>query len=182
MRMASSSTTRRPRTWKRQPLGIKRPGALFLKTRRMSRPSNFKEARRALDKAKTARGYYPVQNPNGGKGSYGKSGKGNGDYSDKICMRCGKKGHIARICPQRPSYGPKGKGRGNGTMSPQLRRQWAPQLRRPSPRMQECVSQPGRPVSRPGLAQRRPGARLQAIIDSRTLLARTPSIRSFGGD
>ena len=31
--------------------------------------------------------------------------------SDKICMRCGKKGHIARICPQRPGAG-KGQGRG----------------------------------------------------------------------
>ena len=79
--------------------------------------ANFRDARRALDQARTARGYYPVRNPNvskgDGKNGYRKgSGKstGKGDYSDKVCMRCGKKGHIARICPQRPSAS-KGRGR-----------------------------------------------------------------------
>ena len=79
--------------------------------------ANFKEARRALDQARTARGYYPVRNPNypknDQKGSPSGKGMGKmGDYSDKICMRCGKKGHIARICPQRPAQG-KGQGRGS---------------------------------------------------------------------
>ena len=74
--------------------------------------ANFKEARRALDQARTARGYYPVRNPNQGKGEgkFNNFRKGGGkfpgkpgDHSDKVCMRCGKKGHITRSCPQRPS-------------------------------------------------------------------------------
>ena len=76
--------------------------------------ANFRDARRALSEAKTARGFYPVRNPNGkGYGSGGKGkfkGKGRGsssgdyenNYANKVCMRCGKLGHIARICPQRP--------------------------------------------------------------------------------
>ena len=68
--------------------------------------ASFRDARKALDKARVSRGFYPVRNPNV-RSNYGKStGKGHGsetarDYSDKICMRCGKKGHIARICPQK---------------------------------------------------------------------------------
>ena len=72
--------------------------------------ANFKEARRALDAARTSRGFYPVKNPNGqrkgfSKGQNGGKGwsKGNFDHSDKICIRCGKRGHIARNCPQKPS-------------------------------------------------------------------------------
>ncbi len=77
--------------------------------------ANFKEARRALDQARTARGFYPIRNPNirptsrsgdsySAKG-FGKKGAGsssNSSFADKICLRCGRKGHIARICPQRP--------------------------------------------------------------------------------
>ncbi len=72
--------------------------------------ANFKEARRALDAARTSRGFYPVKNPNGFRKGYSKGqnsgkgwGKGNYDHSDKICIRCGKRGHIARNCPQKPS-------------------------------------------------------------------------------
>ena len=79
--------------------------------------ANFRDARKALDKARTSRGFYPVANPNQAKGNgargpwrSGGIGKGNPDHSDKTCMRCGKKGHIARACPQRPTYGGKGKG------------------------------------------------------------------------
>ena len=82
--------------------------------------ANFKQARRALDRARTARGFYPVANPNQAK-SQGRGGwrdrgsaNGSGDHADKICMRCGKRGHIARQCPQRPAYGAKGKGHGHG--------------------------------------------------------------------
>ena len=81
--------------------------------------ASFQEARRALDKARVSRGFYPVRNPNQSQGKGGKSygkhsyGKGKGksnntqgkgygeDHSDKICMRCGKRGHIARNCPQK---------------------------------------------------------------------------------
>ena len=70
-----------------------------------------------LDQARTSTGFFPVSNPNQQKGAGRGSWKGrtsNGsppDYSDKICMRCGKRGHIARQCPQRPVYGGKGRGR-----------------------------------------------------------------------
>ena len=75
--------------------------------------ANFKEARRALDQARTARGFYPVRPPgqsqNRGKASqFSKSQAApkRESYSsdaDKTCFRCGKKGHTARRCPQRPS-------------------------------------------------------------------------------
>ena len=74
---------------------------------------NFRDARRALDQARTARGFYPVRNPNAPKGDgKGKGGGKSRDFGDKICVRCGKKGHIARICPQRPAS-QKGRGRGS---------------------------------------------------------------------
>lgn len=75
--------------------------------------ANFREARRALDHAKNARGFYPLRQPGKGKGKGGGKFSGKqGSYSrpsqplpshaDKICMRCGKRGHIAQFCPQRP--------------------------------------------------------------------------------
>ena len=85
--------------------------------------ANFREARKALDQARTARGFYPVRQPGKGKGKgkpYGKGfGKGSNSmqrpsqplpsHMDKICMRCGKKGHIAQFCPQKPGQ-PSGHG------------------------------------------------------------------------
>lgn len=81
--------------------------------------ANYRDARRALDQARTSRGFFPVRNPNSGKGfgrggGYGKGfnkgtsrgnsqASGSNPYADKICVRCGKKGHIARLCPQRPN-------------------------------------------------------------------------------
>ena len=71
--------------------------------------ANFRDARRALSEAKTARGFYPVRNPNGRgfmPGGKGKSkGKGRGfssgdyenNYANKVCVRCGKLGHVARM-------------------------------------------------------------------------------------
>lgn len=75
--------------------------------------ANFREARKALDQARTSRGFFPVRQPKGKGKTYGKtytSGKGGSSrpsgplpsHADKICMRCGKKGHIAQFCPQRP--------------------------------------------------------------------------------
>lgn len=77
--------------------------------------ANFREARRALDHARNARGFYPLRQPGKGKGKSGgkPSGHGKGGYhprpshplpshADKVCMRCGKRGHIAQFCPQRP--------------------------------------------------------------------------------
>ena len=68
--------------------------------------ANFRDARKALDQARTARGFYPVKNPNlrGAKGA----GKSRGitresEHQDKTCYRCGKKGHISRSCPQQPN-------------------------------------------------------------------------------
>lgn len=83
--------------------------------------ANFKDARRALDAARTARGFYPVKNPNarsshwndGGRG-YGKRpplGRGPPEHANKKCLRCGKFGHIARQCPQKPVQG---RGRADG--------------------------------------------------------------------
>ena len=73
--------------------------------------ASFRDARRALDQAKVARGFYPVSNPNSRKGSFsgGKGrGKGKGKYksadnssANKICVRCGKRGHEAKNCYQR---------------------------------------------------------------------------------
>lgn len=67
--------------------------------------ANFREARRALDQARVSRGFYPVRPPGGAKGRGKGRAKGNytreNEYANKICIRCGRKGHIARICPQR---------------------------------------------------------------------------------
>ena len=81
--------------------------------------ATFKEARKALDQAKTARGFYPTSNPNaprynsGMRKGYGTAGSSNPD-ANKDCMRCGKRGHIARNCPQKPSQR---KGYGKGKVS-----------------------------------------------------------------
>ena len=82
--------------------------------------ATFKEARKALDAARTARGFYPVRNPNArregykGFGKKGYSGKGGDNpHADKQRLRCGKRGHIARNCPQRPQQG-RGSAEGNG--------------------------------------------------------------------
>ena len=73
--------------------------------------ANFKEARRALDQARTARGFYPVKPP--GQGQFrGKASQSMRSYArskaptsdaDRICFRCGKKGHTAKRCPQKPT-------------------------------------------------------------------------------
>ena len=73
--------------------------------------ANFKEARRALDQARTARGFYPVKPP--GQGQFkGKASQSMRSYSrskaptsdaDRICFRCGKKGHATKRCPQKPT-------------------------------------------------------------------------------
>ena len=74
--------------------------------------ANFRDARRALGQARTSRGFYPVKDPNLNRGSGFATSKGRGkgrgfnrdnQFADKICMRCGKKGHIARTCPQKGS-------------------------------------------------------------------------------
>lgn len=80
--------------------------------------ANFKDARKALDQARTARGFYPVRHPGArdGKKSFPRTpGRGDGGSSSQSsqmteihCFRCGKKGHKARFCPQRPQ------GRSNG--------------------------------------------------------------------
>ena len=75
---------------------------------------NFKDARKALDAARTSRGFYPVTGPGQrGKGFVGKGkghGKGKTDFAEKTCVRCGKRGHIAGVCPQKP--GNRGSGDG----------------------------------------------------------------------
>ena len=81
--------------------------------------ANFKDARRALDQARTARGFYPVRHPDSQKGRGKSQGKGNynrdNEYANKTCIRCGKRGHIARICPQRAQSDGKGQsGKGSG--------------------------------------------------------------------
>lgn len=68
--------------------------------------ASFRDARRALDQAKVARGFYPVRNPNDRRFKQNAfrpkgRGKGKGGDSDKLCVRCGKKGHEARNCYQR---------------------------------------------------------------------------------
>lgn len=72
--------------------------------------ANFKEARRALDQARTSRGFFPIKNPNAKDNRQNRFPSGprrdgrvnpNGQ-SDVYCFRCGKKGHKARFCPQRP--------------------------------------------------------------------------------
>jgi hypothetical protein len=62
--------------------------------------ATFKEARKALDAARTSRGFYPVRNPNArregykGFGKKGYSGKGSDiPHADKQCLRCEKRGH-----------------------------------------------------------------------------------------
>lgn len=78
--------------------------------------ANFKEARRALDRARTARGFYPTRQP--GRNSNRQNGTpstGSSECANKICMRCGKKGHIAKFCRQKlgsPDTKPK-----NGTVN-----------------------------------------------------------------
>lgn len=71
--------------------------------------ASFRDARRALDQAKVARGFYPVSNPNnrsqtfsGSKGrGKGKGKSKDGSNTNKICVRCGKRGHEAKNCYQR---------------------------------------------------------------------------------
>lgn len=53
----------------------------------------YKEARKALDKHKTARGFFPVK-------GVGKGDKGHGKGFSGRCMRCGKIGHKAMHCRQ----------------------------------------------------------------------------------
>ena len=66
--------------------------------------ANFRDARKALDQARTARGFFPVRHPS--KGTSRGKGKGKfrtsqrkGSQNDD-CFRCGKPGHRARNCPQ----------------------------------------------------------------------------------
>jgi hypothetical protein len=69
---------------------------------------NFRDARKALDQARTARGFYPVKIRQSGKQNvqvqnnkkektYNKNG--NHGFKGK-CLRCGKEGHRARDCRQ----------------------------------------------------------------------------------
>lgn len=84
--------------------------------------ANFREARRALDQARVSRGFYPVRSPDGQKGRGKGKGKGYGkgnytrenEYANKICIRCGRKGHIARICPQRAQGDQSGRPQNSG--------------------------------------------------------------------
>ena len=79
---------------------------------------NFKEARRALGQAKTSRGFYPVRPPGPGRGYNNfQKGKGKGkgyahpqERDDRTCVRCGKKGHIAKFCPQKREANPRAQG------------------------------------------------------------------------
>ena len=62
-------------------------------------------------------GLEPAKSPSSSK-EFGKDrawGKGWPEHTDKVCMRCGKKGHNARNGLQSPSYGAKSGGKGSGT-------------------------------------------------------------------
>lgn len=75
--------------------------------------ANFREARKALDQSRTSRGFYPVKNPGGRGRGQGRGGAQQrnfprnqarpGGVETRTCIRCGKKGHIARNCPQKPN-------------------------------------------------------------------------------
>lgn len=54
----------------------------------------YKEARRALDRSRVSRGFYPNQR------SDGRSSQSGSEYFNGTCLRCGKKGHKAKFCKQ----------------------------------------------------------------------------------
>ena len=62
----------------------------------------YKDARKALDRNRVNRGFYPNTKGTGkGKGSLSTSrSAGNGETFDGHCIRCGKYGHKAKFCKQ----------------------------------------------------------------------------------
>ena len=62
----------------------------------------YKDARKALDRNRVNRGFYPSTKGTGkGKGSVSTSrSTGNGETFDGHCIRCGKYGHKAKFCRQ----------------------------------------------------------------------------------
>ena len=62
----------------------------------------YKDARKALDRNRVNRGFYPNTTGTGkGKGSLSTSrSAGNGETFDGHCIRCGKYGHKAKFCKQ----------------------------------------------------------------------------------
>ena len=62
----------------------------------------YKDARKALDRNRVNRGFYPNSKGTGkGKGSLSTSrSAGNGETFDGHCIRCGKHGHKAKFCKQ----------------------------------------------------------------------------------